>query len=34
MIIGAIFTLFVLMQATAKVEWSKVFAARAPGAAA
>jgi hypothetical protein len=32
--IGAIVTLFVLMQATAKVEWDKVFAGRTAGASA
>jgi hypothetical protein len=32
--VGAIVTLFVLMQTTAKVEWDKVFAPRATGATA
>jgi inner membrane protein involved in colicin E2 resistance len=32
--IGAVATLFVLMQTTAKVEWNKVFAARTSGARA
>ena len=32
--VGAIVTLFVLMQTTAKVEWDKVFAGHAAGVSA